>query len=327
MELNKEKVVLILQLTFFNIILSTWDQYSDIRFAFILFNKGHTYWALAVISPTIVNAVFTFYSWYHLESRSQKWYSWFFLILQLWPQLYALRIVKDIVKNNSKWRRDKALMERSICLLEPFLESIPQTIILTNLLYITMCQNTSCKESYRLIIGDNGVIFCITYASSILGAGFGLVAFLKSGPVKTLPSVFPNWPYILTLISVLGTIIAKGLLLVIITLHSATFFSLIIPPRSLSYITNTKCYDVTVMKPLLFEYGTNSTSRGGYTFIYLNISNNNVDFCKDSTGNDIGVCAFYCGDWTILFQLLSLLAWLMLLILPQGNTEMKSNLI
>ena len=319
MEDKKENILVILQLFFFNILLATWDQYSDIRFALVLFGNGHTYWALAVISPAVLNFAFTLYSWYYLEPRNQKLYSWMFLVLQLWPQLCALRIIIAIVNKRSEWKKDKAMMERSIGLLEPFLESIPQTIILTSLLYLTFCQKPSCKKSTRLIIGNNVLVFSVTYASSIIGAGLGLVTFLKIGPVKTLPSIFPNIPYLLTLISVLGTIVAKGLLLVIITLHSATFFSSIIPPRPLSYIENMKCTKVTVMEPLLFQYGTNNTSHGGYSFKYMDSAKNTFDLCKDSTGKDVGVCAFYCGDWTIKFHLLSVLAWLALLILPQGK--------
>ena len=316
MGINKERIIIILQLCVFNIIFTTWDQYSDIKFAYILFAKGHSYWSLAVISPTILNFIFTLYSWYYFEPKNQKSYSWLLLILQLWPQLCALRIIISVLKNNSEWRKEKALMDRSIGLLEPFLESIPQTIILTTLFYLTNCQKTSCKESNRLIIGNNGVMFGIAYASSIIGAGLGLATFLGTGPVKTLPSVFPNFPYFLTLVSVLGTIITKGMLLVIITLHSATFFNLIYPPRSLQSVTNMNCTEVTVLEPLLFQYGKNDTSHGGYAFKSVNGSN--FDRCKDSNGTDIGVCGFYCGNWNLTFHLLSVIAWLCLLILPQG---------
>ena len=194
MEFNKEKVMIITQLCLFNIIFTTWDQYSDIKFAYILFVKGHSYWSLAVISPTILNFIFTAYSWYYFESKNQKKYSWIFLIFQLWPQICAIRIIISIVKNKADWKKDKALMDRSIGLLEPFLESIPQTIILTTLFYLTNCQKTSCKESNRLIIGNNGVTFGIAYASSIIGAGFGLATFLGTGPVKTLPACFQIFP-------------------------------------------------------------------------------------------------------------------------------------
>ena len=321
MGINKEKILAVTQLFLFNIIFATWDQYSDVRFAYVLFSKGHTYWASAVITPVIINFVFTLYAWYYLEPRNQKLYTWIFLILQLWPQFCAFRIITLILRNKSEWKKNKSMMERSVCLLEPFLESIPQTIILTILFYLTNCQKFSCKENNRLIIGNNMVIFAITYASSILGAGSGLVKFLGTGPIKTLPSVFPNWQYFVTMISVLGTIIAKGLLLVIITLHSATFFSLVVPPRSLSYVETIKCERVTVMEPLLFNFGTNNTSHGGYAFKVMDRRNTTFDLCKDSTGNDIGVCAFYCGDWTVTFHLLSVIAWVALFILPQGKSK------
>ena len=216
MGINKDKIIVILQLCLFNIIFTTWDQYSDIKFAYILFAKGHSYWSLAVISPTLTNFIFTIYSWYYFEPKNDKKYSWIFLILQLWPQICAIRIIVLIVKNDSIWKQEKALMDRSIGLLEPFLESIPQTIILTTLFYLTNCQKTSCKESNRLIIGNNGLVFGIAYASSIIGAGLGLATYLGTGPVKTLPKVFPNWPYFLTLFTVLGTIITKGVTLRII---------------------------------------------------------------------------------------------------------------
>ena len=323
MEFNKEKIMIISQLCLFNIIFTTWDQYSDIKFAYILFVKGHSYWSLAVISPTILNFIFTTYSWYYFESKNQKKYSWIFLIFQLWPQICAVRIIISIVKNKADWKKDKALMDRSIGLLEPFLESIPQTIILTTLFYLTNCQKTSCKESNRLIIGNNGVMFGIAYASSIIGAGLGLATYLGTGPVKTLPKVFPNGPYFLTLITVLGTIITKGLLLVIITLHSATFFNSIYPPRSLSFVKNMNCSRVTVLEPLLFQYGRNDTSHGGYAFKSMDAINNSFDRCKDSNGLDIGVCGFYCGDLNINFHLLSVIAWLSLLILPQGILSVR----
>ena len=273
---------------------------------------------MAVISPTLTNFVFTIYSWYYFEPKNDKKYSWIFLILQLWPQICAIRIIILIVKNDSIWKQEKALMDRSIGLLEPFLESIPQTIILTTLFYLTNCQKTSCKESNRLIIGNNGLVFGIAYASSIIGAGLGLATYLGTGPVKTLPKVFPNWPYFLTLITVLGTIITKGLLLVIITLHSATFFSSIYPPRPLSYVQNMNCSHVTVLEPLLFQFGRNDTSHGGYAFKSMNTINQDFDRCKDTNGLDIGVCGFYCEDLNITFHLLSVFAWLCLLILPQG---------
>ena len=40
------------------------------------------------------------HSWYYFEPKNDKKYSWIFLILQLWPQICAIRIIILIVKND-----------------------------------------------------------------------------------------------------------------------------------------------------------------------------------------------------------------------------------
>ena len=76
----------------FNIVLPTIDIFLDTALVQKLFLDG--YWGCAsfVTAGIFTNFLFTSIAWWRMESGDQKRWSWFFLILQLWPQLRALQV-------------------------------------------------------------------------------------------------------------------------------------------------------------------------------------------------------------------------------------------
>ena len=80
-----------LSLLIFNIIMPCVDFYFDAALIRILFSNN---WGclFILVSALAVNFLFTSFAWWRIEPRSQKAWTWVFLILQIWPQLKAVQV-------------------------------------------------------------------------------------------------------------------------------------------------------------------------------------------------------------------------------------------
>ena len=80
-----------LSLVIFNITMPCVDFYFDAALIRILFSNN---WGclFIVVCALVTNFLFTSFAWWRIEPRSQKAWTWLFLILQMWPQLKAVQV-------------------------------------------------------------------------------------------------------------------------------------------------------------------------------------------------------------------------------------------
>ena len=80
-----------LSLLIFNITMPCVDFYFDVSLIHILFlnNWGCLF---VLVCALATNFIFTSFTWWRIEPKSQKAWSWIFLVLQIWPQLKAVQV-------------------------------------------------------------------------------------------------------------------------------------------------------------------------------------------------------------------------------------------
>ncbi len=112
---------------FFHIILPSLDALGDIYLAYKAKENGFTGIGLALLTPVLVNTIFTARSFAKYE-ENKKW-TWPLVILQFWPQYRATRIVLSMWRDYDAGDKQVTEFEDNVGPLEPFLESLPQTYI------------------------------------------------------------------------------------------------------------------------------------------------------------------------------------------------------
>ena len=223
--------------------LPSFDVYSDIAFAVELItgsyeghcgeggNPSHPKYAIAILTPVLLSWIFVAQHWYREEKgvRKKLW-TLPFLILQCYPQYRALRVLYHAKwRKTNGWKRMKDAWEMEISHLgdgysawyeyhkaskmyfftEPFLESAPQVIIML------VIWNKPGMGVCEIPINGYDPLFITTYATSVTAASFGISKFLKSGPCRFIRSDellmgFGTLSYILLLINIAATVVAKG---------------------------------------------------------------------------------------------------------------------
>merc|ERR1712241_1206841 len=103
----------------------------------------------------------------------------------------------------------KDAFEMEVSHLEPFLESVPQVHVL---LLLWKLSGEGCDSAVGV---SNDPLFLVTFSASVATASFGISKFLKSGPCRiirnnTCCSGFGTLSYILLLLNIASTVIAKG---------------------------------------------------------------------------------------------------------------------
>ena len=179
--------------------------------------------------PMVLNYLFTTYKWWSMEKASDKKWSWILVMLQLWQQWNALKVMKKIYKQDKRAEEKKKRVLRELSSIEPFFESVPSILIMTciwlhvyatnsyNLIKDLDCSNTTSldngeKNFCAVFDGFGGLAwFFTTYAVSILAGSFGLCKFLQNGPVAILPSNMMNWPLVRAFFAILFALLAKAL--------------------------------------------------------------------------------------------------------------------
>ena len=80
-----------LSLLIFNITIPCVDFFFDAALIRILFSNN---WGclFILVCSLAANFLFTTFAWWRIEPKSQKTWSWIFLILQIWPQLKAVQV-------------------------------------------------------------------------------------------------------------------------------------------------------------------------------------------------------------------------------------------
>ena len=80
-----------LSLLILNITMPCVDFYFDASLIRILFSNN---WGclFTLVCALAANFLFTSFAWWRIEPKSQKAWTWIFLILQIWPQLKAIQV-------------------------------------------------------------------------------------------------------------------------------------------------------------------------------------------------------------------------------------------
>ena len=111
------------------------------------------------------------------------------MILQLWPQLLAARILRQMLSSSKEWRAGKLILNRRVAVLKPFAENLPSVYILTTLwIYETIVRG---NRAWRTPEGEDSVSYKIWMSCtivSILMGNFGIVKYFKNGPTWFLSS-------------------------------------------------------------------------------------------------------------------------------------------
>ena len=105
----KQKLMEVMPLVILNIGLPTGDVFSDILTITTLYQSGHLYFATFLLTPFLLNVVFTTFSWWRIDSNKEKKWTWILLLFQLWPQYRAMQIIFKIFKGDPSYVVEKTL--------------------------------------------------------------------------------------------------------------------------------------------------------------------------------------------------------------------------
>ena len=183
-----------------NIVLPTLDVILDIMFIIQLFTGDDNSGCLSIIQTghPIFGSIMTAAVLMTFTSMTVQWYKtdcdmnkriWTFgtlvaLIFQVYPQFKACQILYHAYnRNTDEYKNLKYEFASKLGLLEPFLESWPQLLILVLFLLqsntfgsINECPHVVANVIIKLVI-------------SFLSAAFGIFRFLKFGPCKIIPAI------------------------------------------------------------------------------------------------------------------------------------------
>ena len=140
-------------MTFLDLLLPTLDVYSDVSLIVSWYYQGYysytlgyynrysgsannAYQAFIVYAammtiPLMLNYLFMSYKWWTMENASDKKWSWILVLLQLWQQWNALKIIYKFFKKDIRAEEEKKRMLKELSSIEPFFESVPSILIMT----------------------------------------------------------------------------------------------------------------------------------------------------------------------------------------------------
>ena len=128
-QIAKEVIVSVL----FGIALPSFDSQGDIRLSHLLYTNGHWKWALSVLTPVVVNTVFTIVSCKEMERK--RWLLYLPLVVfQLYPQYCIARLIYRFLREEITLKQFKAVknsMDGGIGCVESYCESVPQIFVQT----------------------------------------------------------------------------------------------------------------------------------------------------------------------------------------------------
>ena len=207
----KQKLMEVMPLVILNIGLPTGDVFSDILTIITLYMSEHPYFATALLTPFLFNVVFTTFSWWRIDSNKEKKWTWILLLLQLWPQYRAMKIIFKIFKGDPSYVNEKNTLERDVSILEPFLESVPTVWITT----VILAKQAEPENNYAL--GKDVTIFITSFTLSVISSSIGITKFLKVGPCKIFPEGgsclgYLTGRFMMVFIAVACSVVNKGLM-------------------------------------------------------------------------------------------------------------------
>ena len=177
----------ILPSALFDVGLPTLDVYSDLSLIIPWFIGGHYIYGASMTFPIMLCFLATAYKWYRIEESTNKRWSWVFLLLQLWPQLRAIRVMKKLYQGDTRAYENKKHLNSELGSIEPFLESWPSLIIMTAIWCHAM--GASGMDNMQVVFGGTRFSFAwywTTYVISVAAGSLGITKLLQIGPCPVL---------------------------------------------------------------------------------------------------------------------------------------------
>ena len=224
------------------VLMPTMDTYGDLSLIIPWVIASHYYYAVSMAIPLLLQFLATIVKWNQLEKPQDKKWSWVFLILQLWPQLRALRVIKLMYNGDKRADDKKRKLQQEVYCNEAILEAVPSIFIMTiiccsaqgfhnaYLLYYYDC-NTKHWNEYpnsteiapQFILENQCQVFgsvsrvpwfFTKYAFSIITGTLGVTKVLQFGPCPILKTDGPlggicSFKFIMCFLSVLCSIVGK----------------------------------------------------------------------------------------------------------------------
>ena len=130
---------------FFDVFLPTLDVYGDASLVIPWYYQGHYAYASLMTVPMVLNYLFTTYKWWSMEKASDKKWSWVLVMLQLWQQWNAFKVMRLIYKKDDRAEEKKKRTLKELSSIEPFFESVPSIMIMTCIWLHTLSDGTSIR--------------------------------------------------------------------------------------------------------------------------------------------------------------------------------------
>ena len=134
---TKEAIRELIFSIFFGMILPSTDSGTDIRLGVRLITHGHPKWGAAILTPVLMNTIFTIFSCRELERKraKERWIIYLPLVLlQLYPQFCICRLIYRLLRKKISLKRfilERDGLEGGLGCVEPYCESVPQVFIQT----------------------------------------------------------------------------------------------------------------------------------------------------------------------------------------------------
>ena len=103
----------------------------------------------------VLNYVFTMYKWWSLEKRSDKKWSWILVLMQVWQQWRAMKIIYLFLKKDARAPKKKKVLLKELSSIESFFESVPAILIMT-CIWVHAIQKAS-PEFWRIEFHETAV--------------------------------------------------------------------------------------------------------------------------------------------------------------------------
>ena len=206
--------VTIFQHIVLDVALPTVDTYGDINFAISAFSTNNVGIGVLMITPVVINWLFTLCKWKmtSFDGKKEKWFSWVFVFLNIWPQYQVLKVIFAIVtkKPENDWKKSQDKIKKELSYMEPFIEGIPQMFISIGIFAMLAVRSAKNDGKYITALGYNGtnvfgddglkkiktvfgettlgisnnIMFPLSICISFLGSVKSTVDYLHNSPMK-----------------------------------------------------------------------------------------------------------------------------------------------
>ena len=221
--------------------------------------------------PLLLSFLSITYKWYRIEEPQDKRWSWVFLLLQCWPQIRALRVIRKLYNGHPNANEEKRRFSCELRSIEPFLEAWPSLIIMTAIwtyaindrTYLHGCTQPEDYYKYNAcaVFGGNKntfsfVWYWITYSISVIVGSMGITKLLQTGPCPILTEE-GRLGGILTC-SFLTHFLAVGLCMI----SKATFIGLSVLVSFVPYILIPMLFLLTIVPNIILSFISIARSTG-----------------------------------------------------------------